>query len=409
MKKLFSLVTAAALCTVFASCDKLPVKGAASGGGDAKKAKPSMAMPVPVVRVGSVGEINEINSRKYVGRIMPIEDVELKARVSGNIVSIKFKEGDYVKAGDLLIEIEDTTYKASLLASEAKLQQAEAELVNAKQKYDRQLDLSNSNIATKSELEDATKSLHLAMAVKSAAEASLIDARNNYSYTKIYAPISGKIGKAAYTFGNYVTPASEPLARIIQFAPLYVCFSISEPDYIGNFGNVDALKKKALVRLRTADRKMASEQGRITLVDNKVDAETGTIMMWATFPNAGEYLTPGGVVDVIMSKQVEKKYPCIPVSALLVGKNEFYVYVLGEGNSAQKRVIEIGGTAGDVQIVTSGLTVGETIITDGTHKVMMPGMPVKALYPDGKIVEPPQAPTAPPAAHTDAAPAKESK
>lgn len=389
MKKLY-LLAAAAICAGTASCEKI------TGGNDtppqkdkAAAGKPAMAMPIPVVRVGQVEEIDEVNSKKYVGRIMPVEDVELKARVSGNIVSIKFKEGDFVKAGDLLIEIEDTTYKAALLAAEAKLQQAEAELVNAKQKYDRQLELSNSNIATKSELEDATKSLHLSLAVKAAAEASLIDARNNYSYTKIYAPISGKIGKAAYTFGNYVTPSSESLARIIQFAPVYVRFAISEPDYINLFATADEVKKKAVVRLRTADRKMYGEIGRVTLVDNKVDADTGTIMMWATFDNATSLLTPGGLVDVIMSKKAEKKFPCIKVSALLVGKNEFFVYTLGPGNTAIKRVIEVGEITGDSQVVMSGLEKGETIIIDGTHKVMMPGMPVRAMYADGKIVDPP--------------------
>lgn len=401
MKKTICLLAAGTMAVLGVSCDKLVSKEA----GGEKKAAPAMQMPVPVVKVGAVGEMDEINTRKYIGRIVPIENVEIKARVSGNINSIKFKEGDYVKAGDLLIEIEDTTYKAALLASQARLQQAEAELLNAEQKYNRQLDLANKNIATPSEMEDATKSLHLAQAVKAAAEASLIDAENNYSYTKIYSPISGKIGKATYTFGNYITPTSGTLAEIVQFAPVYVSFAMSEPDYMNMFGNPAELKSKGVVRLRTSDRTIFSELGKVTLLDNKVDADTGTIMMWATFENGAERLIPGGIVDVMISKKAEKKYPAIKVSALMFDKNGFYVYGLTPANNAVRRDIEVGDIAGDMQIVFKGLEIGETIVTDGTHKVMFPGMQVKAMYDDGRIVEPPApapAPASAPSAQTSA-------
>ncbi len=331
----------------------------------------------PVVTVDTVTEVAESGSRKYMGRIEAIENVSLIARVSGFLEKINFKEGDLVKKGDLLFEIEDTTYVAAVKAAEAQLKQAQAELEYAIKNYDRQSSLSTSKIVSESTMEDAVRTKALAEASVLEKEAALIDAQNNLSYTKIYAPISGRIGKSTYSVGNYVTPESSALAKIVQEAPIYVTFAITEPDFDKMFGNAENMKKEAVIRLKTADRQYYSSKdaagndeslGKVTLVDNTVDSSTGTIFVWATFPNSEDKLLPGGLVDVFISKKTKKALPAIPITAVMIDSTGKYVYVVGKDNVVERRNIETEEIVGGIYLIRSGLSLGETVIIDGTHK-----------------------------------------
>ncbi len=331
------------------------------------------AQGTPVVPVEEVKAVNSKGTKQYIGKMASIHTVTLRLRVSGVLEKLYCKEGDLVKQGDLLMQIEDTLYKAQLDAATAKVKQWEAEVEHAKTNYNRQTELFG--VVAKSEMDDARRALKLAEAQLLQANAALTEAKTNYSYTKIYSPITGIIGKTTYSPGNYLTPSSEALGTIVKHSPIYLKMAISEPDFINMFGTRENLKKNAVIRIRTADRKMFGETGYVKLADNQIDTSTGTLMLWCVFENKNGRLLPGSIVDAFISPKVAQKFPAVPSSAIMVSRNGHGVYVLGKDNKVQFRPVVTGENVDGMQLIRSGLKVGERIIADGTHKVR-PGMTV---------------------------------
>lgn len=327
----------------------------------------------PAVKVGKVEMISEQGTRQYIGKLTSTHSVELKARVSGFLKNVYSKEGDIVQAGTVVMQIEDTLYLAHVKSAEAKVAQKKAEVEFARTNYQRQTELVG--VSARSELDEANRLLKLREAELAECQAALTEAQTNLSYTKIVSPITGRFGKATYSPGNYLTTASESLGSISKMSPIYVKMAISEPDYISMFGSPESILKDAVIRIRTADRKMFEETGYVKLADNKIDPSTGTLMLWCVFENKNGRLIPGGVVDAFISRKVQKKYPAVPISAVLISKAGHYVYVLDAENKAAVRPVVTGEIIGGKQIITQGLKEGETIVTDGTHKVM-PGQTV---------------------------------
>lgn len=348
-------------------CTLLPAASAGLAAADAMK------FPVPAVSVGAVIELSETGTKKYIGRLSAIRSVSLPARVSGKIMQYFFHEGDFVQKGDLLIQLEDTTYVAAKKSAEAKLMsanaqanQAKATVIYATENFDRENSLTSVN--AKKEYDAAVRDRDLALAVrdiaeaaKVAAEADLLNANNNLSYTRISADFTGRISKTTYSSGNYVTPSSGALATLVQCDPIYIKFAISEPDYISMFGgNPDTLKKEAIVRIRRSDRTMYDKIGKIHIVDNQIDPSTGTIMLWAIMDNKDLKLTPGGLVDAMISKTIQEKKPAVPVSSLQISKAGQFVWVVDEKTGMVSQVPVIPGeTVGDFQIVSGNLHPGQ--------------------------------------------------
>jgi len=355
-----------------------------------------MQGPPPVVSVAKTVMVNEQGAKQYIGKLVSTHSVDLKARVSGYLVAVLSKEGDMVKEGDLVMQIEDTLYVAKVKSAEAKVKQKTAELEFARSNFARQQELAG--ISAKSELDDASRLLKLREAELAECEAALTEARTNLSYTRIVSPITGRFGKATYSPGNYITTSSESLGSIAKISPIYVKVAISEPDYIRMFGTPERILSDAVIRIRTADRKMFEEEGHVKLADNKIDPKTGTLMLWCVFENKSGRLIPGGVVDAFISRRVTEKFPAIQISAIMQSKQGQYVYVLDSENKVQYRPVTTGGLVGSRQIILSGLQEGETVVVDGTHKVM-PGQAVNPIP-----VKEPEAPAAP----ADAAPAASS-
>lgn len=384
----------------------------------------------PAVTVTEVIELQETGIRTYIGRLDAMEDVTLPARVSGKIMKYHFKEGDFVKKGDLLIELEDDTYVAAVASAAAQLSQADAQIKQAEAQIKQaqaqikqahaQVKQAEANLKYAKDAFDradklrevdaekahdaAVRDLNLAEAQKSAAEgalaaanaakaaaegnlaaahaakasaaAALKNAQINLSYTKITAPFDGKIGKTTYSVGNYVTPSSGSLAQLTQFDPIYVKFAISEPDLIRGFGTVEALKKDALVRIKLSDNSLYAATATITITDNKIDQSTGTLMLWAKIDNKDLRLTPGAVVEVLLSRKVQEKKPAVPISAIQISPKGQFVYVLNPANNQVFATPVVPGEIiGGMQIV-NGLTPGQIIVIDGMHKIIpIPGQP----------------------------------
>ena len=319
--------------------------------------------------------------RRYVGHVKAFKSVRLPARVSGILEKIYFVEGDMVKAGQLLFEIEDATYRAKAEQAAAQLKQAEAQFDYAKTDYQRQKDLRATKAVSQAVYEEALRALRSAEASLANAKAIKLDADTTLSYTKVYAPFTGLIGKAAYSTGNYVTPSSGNLAEIVQISPIYVCFALSERDYLEMFGDYKTMQKQGQTHYRLADGRSYPHPGYIRLMDNLVDNTTGTITAWSVVENTELKLIPGGFATVMLSNKTAPMMPSVKLSAVMADAKGNYVYVVS-GGKIEKRYVKLSNSIGERQFIESGLKTGEIVVTDGTNRVL-PGAPAEAIFADG--------------------------
>lgn len=364
----------------------------------------SAERPPEKVVGGKVESVPVEIGRRYIGKVSAVNDVSLVARVNGTIQQQCFTNGDSVKKGQLLLVIEDTTYKAAVSSAKARLAQSEAELsrcnaelIRLKAEYefarkdlDRQAKLWKSKAVSETVYDEAVRkeavakaavasmesSIKSAEAAVEAAKAALVDAENNLSYTKIYAPFDGRAGRALVAPFNYVTPATGTLVYIADLSAMYVNFWITMRDYTALFGcDFERLKKEAHVVVTLADgRVLTGLKQEIVFVDNKVDKDTDTIRVRikVTHLNNEHKEINGLLPDSLVSVRVSKKDPAktaVPVSAIVTQGKQSFVYVV-ENNVAKIRPVQLGDIQGKMQIVTGGLKEGETIVVDGTHKVI---------------------------------------
>lgn len=337
------------------------------------------APPPPMVGVARIAEQDVTPVTEYVGHVEAIQAVDLRARVEGFLEQVNFTEGDYVRAGDVLYVIEQAPYQAQVDAARAVLQQAQAELVRADQHLTRLLEANSESISA-IDLDNARAAELTAKAQVAAAEAALTGLSLDLAYTTIKAPISGRIGRTAYTRGNLVGPSSEPLARIVQTDPVRVVYSISENDLSAVTAALhDAQKQKQRLlapRIRLTGGDLFPATGQVAFVDNEVDQATGTIAVRANFVNPAGALIPGQYVTVLVQSAEPRMQPLVPQAAVLVNRDGRSVLVVDKENRVSNRPIVIGSAYGTMWAVETGLAVGEQVIVQGIQKVK-PGQTVQ--------------------------------
>ena len=345
--------------------------------------------PAPLVVVAEIAEKDVVPAREYVGHVEAIQKVDLRARVEGFLEEVRFHDGDFVKAGQLLYVIEQTNYQARVAEAEAGVEQARAELVRA-ERHLKRLRAAGPESVRATDIDSAEAAELAARASLAAAEAGLTLARLDLDYTRITAPISGRIGRTAYTRGNLVNLASGPLNRIVQVDPIWVVYSVSENDVAAIMTALHDSGKRSRSRqlrpqLRLGNGALLPETGRVVFVDNQVDPRTGTITVRAQFKNHSGRLIPGQYVTVLVKSASARVLPVVPQSAVLVSKQGRYVLAVNEKGQAVTRPIEIGPQVGPFWAVTKGLQKGDKIIVQGIQKVR-PGqvVRVKELSGGGK-------------------------
>ena len=248
--------------------------------------------PPESVRAGVVSQVNKETTRRYIGKVTAVDEVSLVARINGVILEQRFSSGDIVKKGDILFVLEDTTYRAAVQSAQAKLQQAKAEYEFARKNLERQTRLWNQKAVSESTFDEAVRQEATGKAAVLAAEAALMDAQNNLSYTVIRSPIDGKAGRAAFSPGNYVTPASGSLITIVSIDSMYINIWITMSDYTRIFGgSFENLQNQASLEVKLADNSVfvdntsTPDACRIVFIDNKVDKDTDTIRIRAQVQN----------------------------------------------------------------------------------------------------------------------------
>lgn len=321
--------------------------------------------------------------RRYIGSVESINNVNIMPRVTGNLLKVCFTEGSMVKTGDLLYELENTTYLAAVNVLKAQISAQEATLQFAKSEYERKFKLLQSNVVAAAAHEQALMEINVAQANLKRLKASLLDAENTLSYTRIYSSINGIIGKSRFTVGNLITPQAGIMVDIQQISPIYVKFSISERALRRDFGGLKNLKSRALVQVKLADGTIYKETAKVVLIDNKVNLQSNTITMWALFQNIDRELLPGSFVTVHLSAITPDPKARITImpSALVMENDSCYVFVINEKNNIpQKRKVTPGNTVNGRQIILEGIAEGDLIVVDGTHKIKgsVPVIPVPA-------------------------------
>jgi membrane fusion protein (multidrug efflux system) len=333
-----------------------------------------------MVMVADVIEEDVNPPEEYVGHVEALQTVDLRARVEGFLEQVNFKEGADVEAGTLLFVIEPAPYQVQVNANKAMVAQADASLRKASQFLERARNVSSGGVSATDMDNAEAEELH-ARAQLEQARANLDAAKIQLSYTSIEAPISGRIGRSTFTKGNLVGPGSGPLASLVQLDPVRVVYSISENDFPEvrmAFEDAKEGKTHPLLepRIKLPGGKILETKGQIDFVDNTVDPNTGTIAVWALFPNPEVALLPGQYVTVLVSRTEPKMMPVVPQSAVLEDRDGRYVLTVDEKSQVVVRRITTGQLTGSNWAVASGLTVGEKVISEGVQKVQ-PGMVVK--------------------------------
>lgn len=340
--------------------------------------------PTPV-RVATVEQgVFEVYA-KALGTVTPLNTVNVRSRVAGELMEIRFDEGQRVKAGDLLAVIDPRPYKVALQQAEGTLQQNRALLQNAQVDLKRYQGLFADDSIAKQTLDTQQALVNQYQGTLAANQAAVNEAKLNLQFTEIRAPIDGRVGLRQLDQGNLVAANdTTPLVVITQTQPMAISFTLPEsdlPPVIARFRKGDELAAYAWDR---GERAMLGE-GVLESFDNLIDATTGTLKMKARFDNEAELLIPNQFVNVRLRVETLEDAVLIPAAALQFGSRGNYAYVVGEDSKVELRVLEVGPSNGEQAVITKGLSVGERIVMEGTDR-LRDGSEVEVVDPQ-KLAE----------------------
>ncbi|WP_232196831.1 efflux RND transporter periplasmic adaptor subunit [Cloacibacillus evryensis] len=345
-----------------------------SGGKAVQQQTAQAAEPLVIVKPVEKADSSSQPS-EYVGRVEAIQTVQVKPQISGEIAKVSFKEGSIVKAGQLLFQIDPAQYQATVALRKAELEKAEATLAEA-EKYHKRVMAANDQAVSAADRDTAESSVLQGKAAVSQAKANLRLAEINLGYCRITAPITGKIGIANLTKGNYVTPSSGALATIVQMDPVRVSYTLPDRDYLDQ---LELFKKEGSVyktKLILSNGSELDVPGQRDFEDNTVDQMTGTVMMRLRYTNDSGMLIPGGMVRVFTQPVKSRIVNVIPQTAVMADAEGDYVYVVEADNSVRDVRVKLGREMGTLREVVSGLKDGQNVVVAGLQN-LRPGTKVR--------------------------------
>lgn len=347
--------------------------------GCGKNKSESTAPPAPVVTVAPVVEKELIEWTEFTGQTEAVEAVEVRPRVSGYIQEVRFQSGQLVKKGDVLFVIDPRPYQAEVEQREAELEQAKARHANAGRMAHRADQLLKSSAISSEEADTSISDFHQARAAVLAAEAALKSARLDLEFTEVRAPIDGRVSRALLTTGNYVSGnagGASLLTTIVSVDPIYVYADVDERSLL----QLQALmtKQEGLripVEMQLADEEGYPHRGFIESLDNRVDRNTGTIVLRAQIPNPDGRIIPGLFVRLRVPLSEERPTLLVDETAIGTDQAQKFVFSIGKDNTVEYRKVTLGPVADGKRIVRSGLNAGDMIIVNGVQRAR-PGAPV---------------------------------
>ena len=313
-----------------------------------------------------------------VGTVIAYETVSIKSRLDSQIVGVQFHDGDFVKEGQVMFQLDDRAIKAQIAQFHAAVEKEKAQLVNTDLQYQRALKLIKTHVVSQAQVDDAKAAYEAQLAQVNAADANLNNAKVQLTYTTITAPISGRTGTINVTRGNNVKANDLPLVTINRITPIRVQSSIPQRYY-------DAVKSAlaagdVIAKAKNKESGTVTE-GKLEYVDNTIDVSNGTFAGRSIFANEDEKLWPGMFVNISLELGVEKGVLTIPVVALQGDDGSHFVFIVdSETKKAVRKPVEVARNNGELVIITKGLSEGELVITDGLLRVNE-GTPVEVISP----------------------------
>lgn len=333
----------------------------------------AVAPPPPSVIVVPVEVKDVAPAYDFIGRVTAIQSVQLVARITAFIEAEPKAQGTDVKKGDVIFELQKTQYQAAVQAAQAQLDSSNAALRQAQLAYTRAAQLNKQGFEAQANLDQATATRDQDQANVLSAKANLAQAALNLSYTTIVAPIDGRIGAITLTVGNLVTPSTPALATINQMDPIRVVFSVSDRVLVAveqkNGATAAEIAKRVTVGLILPDGSTYKEKGKVAFLNNQVDPQTGTVSVFADFPNPEGLLLPGSFVKVDVRSATPEPRPMVPVAAVQTDQSGNYVLTVGADNTVKQQSVTLGRQVSQDFIVQKGLSGGERVITEGLQKV----------------------------------------
>ncbi|HMM74410.1 MAG TPA: efflux RND transporter periplasmic adaptor subunit [Gammaproteobacteria bacterium] len=357
-----------------AACDRAPP--AAAGDPAAAGGPPPVTVAAAIVR-----EVLEVD--EFAGRIEATQQVEVRARVNGYLQSIHFKPGTEVKAGDLLFVIDPKPLQARLAEAEAAAANTQAQLDLAKIELERQKQMLPDRATSKREYDAAASLVATLSAARRANEAAIQAVKVDLGYTRITAPIDGRVGKDERTVGNLVqgdAPDSPLLTSIVALDPIYATFEADEGSFLKYIG---AARGKSLkVEVGLANEQGTPHPAELAFIDNQLDPASGTVRMRALLPNPDRLFTPGLYARVRLSdSSAPRRAVMVADRAIGTDQNKRFVLVLDDKNLAQYREVKLGRVYDGLRVIEQGLNEGEVIVVNGLQRVR-PGAPVTPTKTD---------------------------
>jgi multidrug efflux system membrane fusion protein len=341
---------------------------------------PRVMPPVPVT-AGSVVARNMPVFLNGIGAAQAYNTVSVQSRVDGQIVKVAFKEGQEVKAGDPLFQIDPRPYQAVLDQALAARQKDEAQLASAETDLARYGSLVGRGYQTRQSY-DQQKATVAALKAAILGDAAQIEtARLNLAYCDIRAPIGGRLGARLVDIGNMVRAAGNTtLVTITQLKPIFVSFTLPQQDL--HSVRLHQMKNPLVVEALSQNNKTVLSRGRLSLINNMVDQATGTIQMKADFANLDERLWPGEFVNVRVTLRVRRNVPTVPAQTIEEGAQGRFAYVIKADDTVERRAVTVAATQDGIAVVTKGLKPGERVVVTGQYRLtngarvrIVPAMP----------------------------------
>lgn len=339
--------------------------------------KQAMRMPKEVVVDNP--HMEQVNvSAESTGRVEAQYSIDVIARVSGFLLKKYFKEGDFVKKGQLLFQIDPREYQLSVNNSRAAVNQYQALYTNAQQEWHRANALVKEDLISRSDVDSSLAARNQNKALLASANQQLELAKVNLSYTSIRSPIDGRIGKVNITEGNYVTATSGSLVNVASVSPVYVSFSLKGDDFVKLLKASDKFKDVE-VKVQFGDGSWYDKVGTVNFVDNKIDKDSGSVQMRATFDNEKGWLVPGAYMKVKLTAPKTVEFMTVPQAcAKGDAMSGYYVWAV-QDNKAVRKDIKVSDDINNNWIVEDGLNKSDVIVVSGIQNVAAEGQKLKII------------------------------
>ena len=354
------------LAAALAACDRGPQQQ-------------NQAPPPPVVTIAKPVTRTIVDRDEYVGRFAAVSSVEVRARVSGYLDGVHFKDGQMVKQGDLLFTIDKRPFENAMRQAEAALTQTQSNLAYAESDFQRGQQLVREKTITEQTFEQRSQAARNARAAVAGAEAALRQAKLDMEFTELRAPIDGRIGDRRVSPGNLVTGGNTGnttlLATIVSTDPIHFEFTFDEASFLRyermskNDGDNASRGPGTEVELRLIDEQKFAHKGRMDFVDNVIDRSTGTIRGRAVLANPNGIFTPGMFARVRVPGSAPYEALLVPDTAIGSEQSRKYVLVVDAENTAQTKYVALGPLEGDLRVIKSGLDANDSVIVNGIARV----------------------------------------